>query len=133
MSETFKLRIVSNKGELYSNTVSYITLFTVDGELGIGPSHTSLISMTVNTDLRVEYREDHIESFYIDKGTLIVKNGDVTILTNELITSSDIVLSDQEDLVKTHSKEYSSSTTHKDFEYHRHEILKAESKIRVVK
>ena len=67
MIDWIQLSIISHKGEVFSEKVKYFKLFSVKGEVGIYPEHTSFVTLIDHTDLVIDYDKRITKSYYIDE------------------------------------------------------------------
>ena len=65
MADTMHLSVISYEGELFSEDVSFVKVFSKEGELGIYPEHTTLVCAIEDTDVVYEFKGDHLHSFYV--------------------------------------------------------------------
>ena len=79
--ESIKLEIVTSEETVFTGNVDYISVKSVEGQIGILPNHISLISELDNGNLmwRDGNKEDQVN---IDGGFIEVYNNSVTILVD---------------------------------------------------
>ena len=101
-NDFLKLRIVSVKENLFSGDVNYVVLPGVDGELGIFPKHTPLITKIKPGTLKFENSDSKKEElFFVAGGILEVQPLVVTVLADTAIRGEDI---DEEKALQAKSK-----------------------------
>ena len=90
-AESFQLTIVSPEGLMYSDTVTMLILKGADGELGIAPGHTQLLTSVVPGALRILAAEqENEELFYVSGGILEVQPHEVSILADTVERPQDV-------------------------------------------
>ena len=90
-NDFLKLEIVSVKENLFSGNVNYVVLPGVDGELGIFPKHTPLITKIKPGTLKFENSDSKKEElFFVAGGILEVQPSVVTVLADTAIRGEEI-------------------------------------------
>tara|TARA_B110000438_G_C15282027_1_gene423101 strand:+ start:77 stop:505 length:429 start_codon:yes stop_codon:yes gene_type:complete len=79
-SKKFELKILSPKGTAYDQQVSFMKLNTANGELGILPNHSALLTELVPGELEV-IDEHEKDLYFIPRGFAHVHPDKVVILT----------------------------------------------------
>ena len=84
------LDIVSAESKVYSNEVTFVAVTGAQGELGIYPGHTALITQIKpgQVDAVLPNNEDVV--FYISGGVIEVQPGSVTILADTASRADDL-------------------------------------------
>ncbi len=90
MAITMKLNIVSAEQEIYSGLSEMVIVPGTDGDLGILPQHTQLISTLKPGEVIIVLHGGKRESIYISGGILEVQPHVVTILSDTAIRASDL-------------------------------------------
>ncbi|MGH9762112.1 MAG: ATP synthase F1 subunit epsilon, partial [Blastocatellia bacterium] len=81
MPSTLKLQIVTPDGVAYSQEVAIVTLPGIEGQIGILPGHTKLMTQMVSGEIMV--RKDGRANFIaVGSGLIEVTGGGVSILTD---------------------------------------------------
>jgi F-type H+-transporting ATPase subunit epsilon len=89
MSNTIRLEITTPEAMAYSDDVEMVTIPGVDGQLGILPQHTRLMTYLVPGELIV--RKDGQDSFMaVGEGLVEVTNARISIATNMAIAAEKI-------------------------------------------
>jgi F-type H+-transporting ATPase subunit epsilon len=89
MAETLKLEIVTPEGKAFSEDVEMVTLTGVEGEMGILPEHTRLMTQMMPGELVV--RSAGRERFLaVGEGLVAVEARRVSILTDMAVTAESI-------------------------------------------
>ncbi len=85
MSMTIRLEITTPEAMVYSEDVEMVTLPGVDGQMGVLPQHTRLMTYMVPGELII--RKDGHESYLaIGEGLVEVTNSRVSIATNMAVS-----------------------------------------------
>lgn len=84
MSNTIFLRIVSQDAEIYSGNVDHVNVTGSEGELGIYPMHSPLISM-LKPGMVSFTADGELKAIYISGGFIEVQPKVVTILADVAI------------------------------------------------
>jgi len=89
MSNTIRLEIATPEAMVYSDDVEMVTIPGVDGQMGVLPQHTRLMTYLVPGEMIV--RKDGQDSFLaIGEGLVEVTNSRVSIATNMAISAEKI-------------------------------------------
>ena len=89
MSTTIKLEIATPEAMLYSEEVEMVTIPGVDGQLGVLPQHTRLMTYIVPGEMIV--RKDGQDKFLaVGEGLVEVTNTRISIATNMAIEAEKI-------------------------------------------
>jgi len=90
MALTMKLNIVSAEREIFSNLAEMVIVPGTDGDLGILPQHTQLLSTLKSGEVIITEQGGKQESIYISGGILEVQPHVVTILSDTALRASDL-------------------------------------------
>lgn len=90
MAMTMHLDIVSAESELYSGTAEIVVAPAVNGEVGIYPRHTQMITPLKPGEVRITKQGGEEESIYVSGGILEVQPHVVTILSDTAVRASDL-------------------------------------------
>lgn len=82
MPSTMRCEIVSAEREMFSGRVTMVVASGVEGDLGILPHHTPLLTSLQPGPVRVELDDGTEELFYVNGGYLEVQPKEVTILAD---------------------------------------------------
>lgn len=89
MSNTIKLEIATPEAMVYSDDVEMVTIPGVDGQMGVLPQHTRLMTYLVPGEMIV--RKDGLDSFLaVGEGLVEVTNTRISIATNMAIAAEKI-------------------------------------------
>ncbi|MCP4041233.1 MAG: F0F1 ATP synthase subunit epsilon [Gammaproteobacteria bacterium] len=87
---TIEVHIVSSEAEVFSGTAEIVFAPAVNGEVGIMPSHSPLLSPLRPGEVRIKLPEGKEESFYVSGGILEVQPHMVTVLSDTGLRARDI-------------------------------------------
>jgi F-type H+-transporting ATPase subunit epsilon len=133
MSEIVHLSVISHDGELFSEKVSFVKVFTDNGEVGIYPDHTSMVTTVRHTDVVYELtNQEKSHSFYVSQGILSISNNRVVILTDTMILHDDLNKKKITESLDNAKQLYAKSTIASDRELQRDIIIMEEAKLRVI-
>ncbi len=90
MAMTMKLNIVSAEKEIFSNLAEMVIVPGTQGELGIMPQHTQLLSTLKAGEVVITEQGGGVESIYVSGGILEVQPHVVTILSDTAVRASDL-------------------------------------------
>lgn len=79
---TFKCRVVSAREELYAGDISMLIANGHDGEIGVLPGHTPLITLLKPGAMRLQLTDGNEEVIYVSGGVLEVQPHVVTVLAD---------------------------------------------------
>ena len=90
MANTIHVDIVSAERELFSGEATMVFAPAAQGEVGIAPRHTPLLTPLNAGDVRVRTPEGEEEIIYVSGGMLEVQPHVVTILSDTALRAEDI-------------------------------------------
>jgi len=80
--DTIKLSIVTPNGEIFNNDVKSVLLPGKDGEFGVLPNHSSLVSSLIVGVIEIEKKDATIEAVAINWGYVKVEEDSVDVLVD---------------------------------------------------
>ena len=90
-SKTFQLEIVSVERSLFSGEANFVVVPGVDGELGIFPNHTPLLTKIKPGTLKFQAKDESEETlFFVAGGFLEVQPTVVTVLADTVVRGEEI-------------------------------------------
>ncbi len=89
MSATMQLDIVSAEGEIFSGKVDRFFAQAANGEVGVLPHHTQLITTLKPGEVRV-VAGDEVSYFYVSGGVLEIQPDVATVLADTAIRAKDL-------------------------------------------
>lgn len=87
---TIHVDIVSAEAAIYSGEARRVFAPASQGEVGILPRHTPLLTTLVPGEVRVETEEGGEESFYVSGGILEIQPHVVTVLSDTAARAKDV-------------------------------------------
>jgi F-type H+-transporting ATPase subunit epsilon len=90
MAITMKLDIVSAEQEIFSDLSEMVLVPGTDGDLGIMPQHTQLISTLKAGEVKVTLQGGEQQSIFISGGIIEVQPHVVTILSDTAIRADEL-------------------------------------------
>ena len=90
MANTIHVDIVSAEHELFSGEATMVFAPATQGEVGIAPLHTPLLTTLNAGDVRVQTPEGTEEIIYVSGGMLEVQPHVVTVLSDTALRAEDI-------------------------------------------
>ena len=90
-SKTLRLEIVSAERNLFSGDASFVVVPGVDGELGIYPNHTPLLTRIKPGTLKFHAKDQSEETlFFVAGGFLEIQPTVVTVLADTVVRGEEI-------------------------------------------
>jgi len=89
MSATMQLDIVSAEGEIFSGKVDRFFAQAANGEVGVLPHHTQLLTTLKPGEVRV-VAGDEVSYFYVSGGVLEIQPDVATVLADTAIRAKDL-------------------------------------------
>lgn len=89
MADTVKLEIATPEGMVYSGDIDMVTLPAVEGQMGVLPQHTRLMTVLTPGEMIVN-RDGRDEFLAVGEGLVEVTNDRVSIATNMAIPTDKI-------------------------------------------
>ena len=89
MSATIKLEIATPEGMVYVDDVEMVTIPGVDGQMGILPEHTRLMTYLVPGEMIIR-KSRHDDFLAIGEGLVEITNSRISIATNMAISLDQI-------------------------------------------
>ena len=86
--DTIKLSIVTPNGEIFSNSVKSVTLPGKEGEFGVIPKHSSLVSALTVGVIEIEKKDSSKELVAINWGHVKVSEDKVNVLVDGAVALS---------------------------------------------
>ena len=90
-SKTFRLEIVSAERSLFSGEANFVVVPGVDGELGIFPNHTPLLTKIKPGTLKFQSKDEAQETlFFVAGGFLEIQPTVDTVLADTVVRGEEI-------------------------------------------
>ena len=106
--EKLNLEVVSPEKLIMSKSVDMVTVSGTEGDFGVLPGHTALVSSIRPGLLHIEVDKD-VEIFFISGGFIEVIEDKVSILATDVISPNDINISECEDKIKKYNENIEAS------------------------
>ena len=106
--EKLNLEVVSPEKLIMSKSVDMVTVSGTEGDFGVLPGHTALVSSIRPGLLKIEADKD-VEIFFISGGFVEVTEDKVSILATDVISPNDINISECEDKIKKYNENIEAS------------------------
>ena len=90
MAMTMHVNIVSAEKELFSDTAEIVVAPASQGEVGIHPRHTQMLTTLKPGEVRITKQGGEEESIYVSGGILEVQPHVVTILSDTAVRGADL-------------------------------------------
>jgi len=90
MAMTMHLDIVSAEEAIFSGRVQRVLVSGEEGELGIYPGHTALLSGIKPGEVTALKQDNEMAVFYVSGGMLEIQSGVVTILADTVLRADEI-------------------------------------------
>lgn len=129
---TYKLEVVSAESHLFSGDVQRIRVTGVEGELGIYPGHTPLLTTIKPGMIRIVKQDGDEEYIYLSGGILEVQPTIVTVLADTAIRGQDLDEARALDSKRKAEERIHSSHGDIDFAQASAELSKAIAKLQVI-
>lgn len=88
--QSMTINIVSAEAAIFAGTISFLAVTGSQGELGIYPGHTALLTALKPGQIRTITLTGDEEVFYISGGMLEVQPTEVTVLADTAVRAADI-------------------------------------------
>lgn len=90
MAMTLHLDIVSAEAQIFSGLASQVVVTGSEGELGIMPGHTQLLTTLPPGEVEVTTQNGEVEIYFISGGFLEVQPYTTTVLADTVVRAADI-------------------------------------------
>ena len=130
-AQTFKLDIVSPEGAIYSGDADMLSIKGGDGDLGITPGHTQLLTNISPGAVQVKHGDTE-EILYISGGILEVQPYVVSILADTVARPQDVNETAAQEAKQAAEKALKDKSSDADHHKTMHDLNEAMAKLRVV-
>ncbi len=90
MANTIKVDIVSAEKSIFSGEAAMVFAPAVNGEVGIAPRHSPLLTKLAPGEVRLKLTDGSEEAYYVSGGMLEVQPHIVTVLSDTALRAHDI-------------------------------------------
>ncbi|GLT13317.1 F0F1 ATP synthase subunit epsilon [Vibrio algivorus] len=132
MAMTFHLDIVSAEKKLFSGTVESFMVTGSEGELGIYPGHTPLLTAIKPGMVRLIKQHGHEEIIYVSGGMVEVQPGTATVLADTAIRGEDLDAAKAEEAKRKAEENIKNQHGDIDFVKATTDLAKAIAQLRVI-
>ncbi|WP_086981834.1 F0F1 ATP synthase subunit epsilon [Vibrio aphrogenes] len=132
MAMTFHLDIVSAEKKLFSGTVESFMVTGSEGELGIYPGHTPLLTAIKPGMVRLVKQHGHEEIIYVSGGMVEVQPGTATVLADTAIRGEDLDAAKAEEAKRKAEENIHNQHGDIDFAQAASDLAKAIAQLRVI-
>lgn len=129
---TFHLDIVSAEKKLFSGTVESFMVTGSEGELGIYPGHTPLLTAIKPGMVRLVKQHGHEEIIYISGGMVEVQPGTATVLADTAIRGEELDAAKAEEAKRKAEENIQNQHGDIDFAQAASDLAKAIAQLRVI-
>ena len=129
---TFHLDVVSAEKQLFNGRAKMIQVTGSQGELGIYPKHTPLLTIIVPGMVRIIKEDDEEEVIYLSGGMLEVQPNTVTVLADTAIRGVDLDQAKAEEAKHRAEKQIFNRHGDMDFTQAASDLAKAIAQLRVI-
>ncbi|HEY7865892.1 MAG TPA: F0F1 ATP synthase subunit epsilon [Psychromonas sp.] len=129
---TTHLDVVSAEESLFSGRVSHLQVSGQEGELGVMPGHTPLLTPIKPGMVRMVKQHGGEEVFYISGGFLEVQPGGVTVLADTAIRGQDLDKAKAEEAKRSAQEQISNPSKDIDYALVTAQLAQAIAKLRVI-
>jgi len=130
---TTHLDVVSAETSLFSGRVSHLSVSGQEGELGIMPGHTPLLTPIKPGMVHLVKQGGSEEVIYISGGFLEVQPGGVTVLADTAIRGQDLDEAKAEDAKRAAEEQMSNGSSDIDFALVTAQLAQAVAQLRAIK
>lgn len=130
---TTHLDVVSAETSLFSGRVSHLSVSGQEGELGIMPGHTPLLTAIKPGMVQLVKQGGGEEVIYISGGFLEVQPGGVTVLADTAIRGQDLDQAKAEEAEKAAKDQLSNPSNDIDFALVTAQLAQAVAQLRAIK
>jgi F-type H+-transporting ATPase subunit epsilon len=130
---TTHLDVVSAETSLFSGRVSHLSVSGQEGELGIMPGHTPLLTAIKPGMVQLVKQGGGEEVIYISGGFLEVQPGGVTVLADTAIRGQDLDRAKAEEAKKAAKEQLSNPSKDIDYALVTAQLAQAVAKLRAIK
>ncbi|MFD2179091.1 F0F1 ATP synthase subunit epsilon [Veronia pacifica] len=131
-AKTFHLDVVSAEKELFSGGAESIQVTGSEGELGIFPNHTPLLTAITPGMIRIAKQDGQEEVIYLSGGTLEVQPSAVTVLADTAIRGEELDQAKAEEAKRRAEEQMLDRHDDMDFAQAASDLAKAIAQLRVI-
>ena len=129
---TFHLDVVSAEKKLFSGLVETFQVTGSEGELGIYPGHTPLLTTIIPGMVRIVKQHGHEEIIYLSGGIVEVQPSTATVLADTAIRGEDLDAAKAEEAKRQAEENIRNQHGDIDFAQAASDLAKAIAQLRVI-
>ena len=131
MPKLMKVQIDSQEGNIYSGEVAAVYATGEEGELGLLPGHTQLLTTIAPGPIRLVHEDGKEEMLYVSGGVLEVQPAEISILANSVERPEDLD-AEKAEAARQEAEKLLSGKGEVDYKKTRLDLAEAMAKLRVV-
>jgi len=132
MAMTIHVDIVSAEQEIFSGLAEAVFATAVEGEVGIYPRHTPMLTKLKPGEVRVLKSDGEEEQFYVSSGMLEVQPHVVTVLADTALRAGDVDEAAALQAKQDAEKALSDKSAKRDFAEAQRELVEALAQLRAI-
>jgi F-type H+-transporting ATPase subunit epsilon len=132
MAMTIHVDIVSAEQEIFSGLAEAVFATAVEGEVGIYPRHTPMLTKLKPGEVRVLKNDGEEEQFYVSSGMLEVQPHVVTVLADTALRAGDVDEAAALQAKQEAEKALSDKSAKRDFAEAQRELVEAMAQLRAI-
>jgi F-type H+-transporting ATPase subunit epsilon len=132
MAMTIHVDIVSAEQEIFSGLAEAVFASAVEGEVGIYPRHTPMLTKLKPGEVRVLKDNGEEEQFYVSSGMLEVQPHGVTVLADTALRAADVDEAAALQAKQEAEKALHDKTDKRDFAEAQRELVEAMAQLRAI-
>lgn len=132
MAMTIHVDIVSAEQEIFSGLAEAVFASAVEGEVGIYPRHTPMLTKLKPGEVRVLKDNGEEEQFYVSSGMLEVQPHVVTVLADTALRAADVDEAAALQAKQEAEKALNDKTDKRDFAEAQRELVEAMAQLRAI-
>ena len=90
MEDNFKFEIISPEKIIFSEDVKMVTLPSYEGDMSLLKNHISIITFLRPGIIKVKKKEENVEDFFVQDGTVEYFNDNLIVLSASVINIKDL-------------------------------------------
>ena len=90
MEDIFKFEIISPEKIIFSEDVKMVTLPSYEGDMSLLKNHISIITFLRPGIIKVKKKEENVEDFFVQDGTVEYFNDNLIVLSASVINIKDL-------------------------------------------
>lgn len=129
----FQLEVVSSEGSIFSGLSKRLVIKGKEGELGVEPGHSHLLTAIVPGFIRIEKTEGEPEIFFISGGVLEIQPTHVSVLADTIQRPEEVNEAAAQEAQLVARKMLADKTLDVDKEAARQQLMEATAKLSLLR